>query len=349
MATQVDPPVRTPYRYGLLSTAQVVEHGEPFRLSTNYVFDSVACHSGFVWDPSCAAPFTVTLTRTAVTDQFAVTVSPGVVGDYTISINGGAAVPLTSTVTIAAAPPVTVEICEAAGLMRCVTRVDVNPDSPEGTAYVFTSQQTANLPKVVTEGINAQYGDPFVVISGIQCTLIATEDIEQKARDAFTSNEQKLVEQQFWAQLAASAPVILGGGVVPLTMGVSLLEAYLRDNTGFTGMLHSDAQVAPFASENDLIAETNPETIKRTSLWTPWVFGGGYDRTGPAGQAAPALDQAWIYATGTVVIHRGDTRVYGAGKDGFSVTTNQDFVIAERSYVVIPDCPLAAVLVDMDA
>lgn len=350
MSVQVDPPVRTPYRYGLLSTGQVVEHGESLRLSSNYQFDSVACHSGIVWDAECGAAFTVTFTRTAVTDQFAVTVSTGVVGDYTISVNGGAPVALTALVVITDAPPVTVQICEVAGLMRCVTRVDINPDSPNGTVFTFVSAQSNSVPKVVTEGINNQTATPFVVISGLSCTLIATQDIGQKARDAFSSAEQRLVEQRYWTQLGASAPVLpLGAAVQPLVLGIAALEEYLRTTTGFTGMLHSNAFVAPFASQNRIITELNSETTKRTELYTPWVFGGGYARTGPVGQPAPAADQAWVYATGQVLIHRGDTRVYGAGADGFNVTTNQDFVIAERSYVVINDCPIAAVLVDVDA
>lgn len=55
MTVQVDPPVRVPYRYGLLSTAQIVEEGKNLRLQSNYEFDSVACNSGFVWQPTCAA------------------------------------------------------------------------------------------------------------------------------------------------------------------------------------------------------------------------------------------------------------------------------------------------------
>ena len=349
MAIQVEPPVRTPYRYGLLSTAQVVEHGESLRLQSDYVFDSVACHDGIIWNTDCANPFTVTFTRTETEDEFTVTVSPGVVGDYTYSVDGGAAAPLTGTVTIVSDEPVSVEVCEVGGLQRCVTVADVDPDSVEGTTYVFVSTQTNNLPKEVTEGIDAQTAQPFMVISGLSCTLIATPDIDRKARDAFASAEQRLVEQQFWAQLAAASPVVLGGGPVSIAQAVALLEAYLRDQTGFTGMLHSDAYVAPYASQAVLVTEENPETTKRTALWTPWVFGGGYALTGPAGQPAPAADQAWIYATGQVVIHRGDTRVYGAGADGFNVTTNQDFVIAERSYAVIPDCPVAAVLVQLEA
>lgn len=353
MSIQVNAPVRVPYRYGLLGTfaSEIVEHpGGALRIYSNYQFDSVACTTGMIWDPTCAPPFTVTFTRTAVENQFAVTVSPGVVGDYEYNVNGGAFVALTATILITEAPPVTVIVREVGGLQREVTRVDVNPDAAEGIQFVFTSAQTANDPKEIGP-ISNQTAEPFVVIGGVQCTLIATPDIEQKARDALATVEQRLVEEHFWTvQLANAGPALpAGGAAVPLTTGVAALEAHLRDNTGWVGALHSDAYVAPFAAENDLISELNPETVKRTSLWTPWVFGGGYDRTGPVGQAAPAADQAWIYATGSVVIHRGDVFVPGGVKGGFDVTTNQDFVIAERTYVVIPDCPTAAVLVDLDA
>jgi hypothetical protein len=360
MSIQVNAPTRVPYRYGLLSTAQIQEHvraneNDPpahLRLQSNYQFDSVACNTGAVWDPSCAPPFTVTFTRTAVTDQFTVTATPGVLADYEYNVNGGAFTTLTSPIVIAAAPPVTVVVREVGGLQRSVTRTDINPDSPAETQFVFRSTQTANPPKTVTEGIGNRTAEPFVVIGGVACTLIATPDIEQKARDALSSVEERLVEQQFWTvQLANSAPALPAGGApVPLTQGVAALEEYLRNNTGWVGMIHSDAYVAPFAARNELISELNPEMVKRTPLWTPWVFGGGYARTGPVGQAAPVgADQAWIYATGSVVIHRGETSVPGGVKGGFSVTTNQDFVIAERTYVVIADCPTAAVLVDLDA
>lgn len=354
MSIQVNPPVRVPYRYGLLSTfaSQIVEHpDESLRLQSNYQFDSVACNTGMVWDPTCAQSFTVTFTRTAVVDQFAVTVTPGVVGDYEFNVNGGAFAPLTALIVIAAAPPVTVVVREIGGLQRSVTRTDINPDAPNGTVFVFQSGQTANTPKTVTEGIGNRTAEPFVVIGGVSCTLIATPDIEQKARDALESAEQRLVEQQFWnVQLANSAPALPNGATVTaLTDAIGYLEEYLRNNSGWVGAIHSDAFVAPHASRNELITELNPETVKRTPLWTPWVFGGGYNRNGPVGQPAPAADQAWIYATGSIVIHRGETFMPGGAKGGFNTATNQDFVIAERTYVVIPDCPIAAILADVNA
>lgn len=346
MAIQVDPPVRTPYRYGLLSTAQVVEHGQSLRFGTDYVFDTTQCGTGQIWNTTCEDPFVVTFTMSSTPEKFDVTVSVGDFDDYTYTIEslGINQQPLEALVTISAAGPLIVVVCEAGGLQRCVTITDFDPDVAEGVSFVFESLQSNNVPKEITEGIATATADPFVIIDGALCTLIATQDMQQKAREALGTSEQRLVEQQFWSQLANEGAVILGGGAVSLTAGVALLEQYLRDQSGYVGMLHSDAYVAPYASSVEAITETNPETIKRTPLWTPWVFGGGYDLTGPIGEPAPGPDQAYIYATGQVIIHRGSVMT----NEAFTVTNNQDLVIAERSYVVIHDCPIAAVLVQLE-
>lgn len=351
MTVTLQPPQRVPYRYGLLPTSDVVDLPQ-LRLHSNMAFDSVACNTGIIWEPECAAPFTATLTKGAVADTLAVAVSPGVVANYQVSVNGGAFSALGATLVSAAAAPVTVAIREASGLVRSVTRTDVDFDAAGGTVFTFLSSQTNNLPKTITAGINSRAASPFVVIGGVSCTRIASPDLPTQAREALASVEQRKVEQRFWLnQLALGAPNLpLGGGVVPLTTAVAGLEQYLRDQTGSEGTLHSDAFVAPFAAKNRLISDQHSDGVrKRTALYTRWAFGGGYDRTGPSGQAAPAADQAWIYATGPVVVYRGPVDVPGDGVGGFNTTTNQDFVLAERPYVVIPDCPLAAVLADVDA
>lgn len=351
MSVLVNPPVRIPYRYGLLSITQVVEHGNLFRLTadTDYVFDSVACNEGMIWDPSCEPGFTVTFTRTANANEFQVIFDPSA-GPYEASIDGGPFQPFSNGGTfVEVTSPFTAVIRETTGFQREVTITGILPGSPEGTVYSGVSGGFNNTPKEISEGIDHPSGAPFVVVSGVQCTLIATPDIEQQAKDALASKEQNLVEQAMWQKLKTGSPVLpAGAGAVSLVKGVAALEQYLRDQTGFTGVLHSDAYVAPYATQAMAVTNLNTETIKRTGLWTPWVFGGGYDLSGPTGQPAPAADQAWIYATGNVVIHRGDVIVPGGAKGGFDITNNQAFVIAERPYAIIHDCPIAAVLVQLE-
>jgi len=327
----------------------VVEEPATLRLPSDYVFDSVGCHDGLIWEPACGPEFTVTLTVTEVVDELAATVTPGVVGDYEISVEGGPFTALTSTVTIADAAPVTVTIREAGGLQRSVTLTDVDPDAAPDTAFGFQSEQTTNDPKTVTEGVNHPSGSPFVIVGGYACTLMTEPDPEQRARDALATVEQRLVEERYWTvQLANASPTLpVGATAQPLSTAIAVLEEYARAQSGYVGVLHSSPFLAPFAAKRRLIAETHPEMVKRTPLWTPWAFGGGYLRTGPAGQGAPAAGQAWIYLTGPITVHRGPVSVPGKGIGGFDQFSNQNFVIAERSYVVINDCPVAAVLADV--
>lgn len=349
MATLVDAPLRVPYRYGLLSAAEVVEHAGAFRLSTPYTFDSVSCNEGFIWEPECAPVFTVTFTKSAVADTYNVTVSPGVLADYEVNVNNAGFVPLTATVVSTDAAPTPVVVREVGGLSRSVTNANVNFDATTGTVVPFVSGQTDNVPKPVTEGIGNAMGSPFVVGARVNCTLMGGHDFSALALEAINSVENRLVEERFWSvQLAASSPATpAGAAAVSLVEGVAVLEQYLRDTSGYVGTIHSSSYVGAYASSADLVHEYSSEPLmKHTALGTKWAFGGGYPVTGATGSAAPTAGQAWIFGTGAVQMHRGDVFIPGSRGENFSTATNQEIVMAERPYAVLSDCPTAAVLVD---
>lgn len=349
MANQVAPPDRTAWRYGLSSVAELNEHGDRFRLVADYTFDSVACNTGIVWEPACGPVFTVTFTKSATDDTFDVTVDQGVVGDYEINVNAGGFVALTSTVVSTDAAPTPVTVREVAGLQRSVTITDVDFDSTEGSVYTFVSQQTDNDPKVFTEGIGAPSGSPFVVIGGAVCTPMADYDWDVLAQEALTAVEWPNVERRFWErQLAAASPVIPVAGAQTLVNAVAVLEDYARGISGFEATLHGASFLGAHAASQGVITAIPDGLIKYTTLHTPWAFGGGYPRTGPDGEAAPTATQAWLFLTGKVAVHRGAAFVPGSEGERFTQANNQLFIMAERSYAVIPDCPLAAVLVETE-
>lgn len=158
------------------------------------------------------------------------------------------------------------------------------------------------------------------------------------------------VEERFWnVQLATGTPELPEGATaVSLTRGVAALEEYARGVTGFEATIHSSSRLGSYAANQGLITDMNSEQVKYTALHTPWAFGGGYPRTGPDGQAAPSATQAWMFLTGKVLVHRGKAFVPGSEQERFSQADNQLFIMAERSYAVIADCPLAAVLVETE-
>jgi hypothetical protein len=347
MANQVTSPGRVTYRYGLLPVAQTQEHAGSLRLHAPYTFDSVACNSGSVWEPECAPEFTVTFAKSATADTFDVTVTPGVVGDYEVSVNGGAFAALTSTVVSTDPAPTPVVVREAAGLQRSVTQ-DLNFDAATGTVYTFQSEQTNNSPKTFTEGIGSPSGSPFVVIGGATCTPMADYDWESLAREALQAVEEPQVERRFWErQLATSSPALPEGSTAQsVTRAIAVLEEHARGITSYEATLHTSSYLAAFAASQNVISELANDQTKYTALRTPIAFGGGYPRTGPTGQPAPTDDQAWIFLTGAVLVHRGEIFVPGSKGERFTQSNNQLFIMAERSYAVIPDCPIAAVLAD---
>jgi hypothetical protein len=77
-----------------------------------------------------------------------------------------------------------------------------------------------------------------------------------------------------------------------------------------------------------------------TPMGTPVIAGGGYDM-----QAGAATGLATIYATGPVLIYRGevDTR-----QNAVSKTDNTVSIIAQRDYVVGWDCSVIGVDLTID-
>jgi hypothetical protein len=350
MANQVAPPDRVTYRYGLLSVAQGPrEHVGPFRLVADYAFDSVACNEGLIWEPECGPVYTVTFTKSATADTFNVTVTPGVVGNYEVSVNGAAFTALTATVVSTDAAPTPVIVREAAGLRRSVSH-DLNFDSSTGTVYKFVSAQTDNGTKEFTQGIGAPSASPFTVVGGAACTPMADYDWAALGQQALQAVEQPLVEKRFWnVQLANSSPALpVGATAQTLVNGVAVLEEYARGLSGFEPVLHTSSFLGAHAAADRVVPVVSNDQVKYTALHTPIAFGGGYQRTGPAGQSAPGASQAWMYITGQVVVHRSAARYPGSEGERFVQASNQLFIMGERDYAVIPDCPIAAVLVDAD-
>lgn len=149
--------------------------------------------------------------------------------------------------------------------------------------------------------------------------------------------------------LNASTTATVSGSATSMTRAVGALEKWLGDNYAGRGFLHATRQCAANASATNQIrianndAETSPLL---TPLGTRWIFGGGYDGTGPA-NAAPGTNQAWIYATGVVSLYRNTPDVPIDLPVGVNRLNNQVFLIGEQQYIATIDGPIGAALVDL--
>ena len=228
-----------------------------------------------------------------------------------------------------------------------------------GTANV---QYSVDLPEPTTEKVFSDstfvFGDPFVVYDGRICPTLTEAQLLDSARNRLALSEQRQVERMFATGpnvpfLASTSTVVLnrdatgiGQAVSPQT-GIALLEGCLSDRYLGVGLIHAPRWTAGlFAREMQIAYDLGTAPILRTSIGTGWVFGAGYPGTGPAGQdppaTSPAPGQAWIYATGQIVIRRSPV-VANSARDHTGCVT----ALAERKVVLGVQCDVkCAVLID---
>jgi hypothetical protein len=357
--TLIDPPVLLPAPYGLYSVATVTDDaggGERWEAG-GVEFTSIACAQADPWYVGCGPAFLVTITKTATASQWSVDFTPnvgpyeyavnpaGTPGDtYTAIVEGGTfTVPNTNS---------TVVLRESTGLRRRVTLTGVSNAAATGSSLSGSSGTQAYNPFKTGDGKTYTSSDPFMVVAGVTCGSLGTlgVDDEQRARAALAASEQRAVESMF--ERGPISPALSGAGVVTpagtsavrVKRAVGALEAYIRANYGGVGVLHAPPLLAEY------MGPTRQGNRLETKLGTPVAFGSGYLGAVPATGAAPSANQAWIYATGAVMVRRTAVQVPATGAATLDRATNQTLMIAERGIMVTIDClPVAAALVDLAA
>lgn len=199
---------------------------------------------------------------------------------------------------------------------------------------------------------------PFALYGGVVCGSVGytKDEWNQRALRILELASQHGAEAALWNGGGGNTPAlnvagttdVTGGVAKDLTTAVGLLENWLADNYNGQGMLHAKRSVGPLAGKyrQAHIDKDNPVPALVSVLGTRWVFGGGYDGTGPAA-VAPAAGKTWIYATGQIGIARGDARAPASLEAELNRTTNQVFALAEQPYLIALDGPHAAALVDL--
>ncbi len=199
-----------------------------------------------------------------------------------------------------------------------------------------------NFPKGFFAGEQVQFGTPIVAKGEYNCF---NKDGREEASERLSWSEQRQIENWFYTQNLQAGSVTTPNGttLTPLTQAVGILEEFLNSaaGTGGTGLLHISRRAAADVSQDRL---GFPNTNHVFSLaGNRWVFGAGYGRNGPGGNAA-GTNEAWLWVTGQVVILRGPVVTITPPRPN---NTNNKPAEAFRLYVPIADCPLAAVKVTL--
>jgi hypothetical protein len=197
-------------------------------------------------------------------------------------------------------------------------------------------------------------GSPFGIITSYVCGSIgfSFDEAAERVRTRMTLREQRGVERRVWQGWDASN----GLGTVPglfrsatdlgtsgcVTEAVEMLEQALADNGIVGGAIHARPGMSAHLSNNYLVYE-GPGRLKRTVYGTPYVFGQGYDGSGPAGQAATGSDE-YMYASGRVLIWGTDIAIPDP-QQTMDRALNQMYVLGEKVYLAVVECGSWAVKV----
>jgi hypothetical protein len=213
---------------------------------------------------------------------------------------------------------------------------------------------------------------PFTVYARFDCAPVGLELARDAARQALEQAEGWQLERAVWTGQAAGtnnialphlahggaaivdaqnitlqSPVVTGGGPVPVAQGVGVLEELLGNCHNGQGVLHVPVRAAAALAKAHLLVARGG-VLTTASNGNLVAVGNGYPGTSPSGAAA-AAGQAWLYATGPMVVYRGPPRVLNFGPEVFDRAENTMHLLAERTALAAWGCCHAGVLIDLAA
>jgi len=202
--------------------------------------------------------------------------------------------------------------------------------------------------KNIPIGLEEVTGKPFMLYDAVSCYPMGgrtEEELGAFAVESLTAGEQVKLEQKFWAFIRANAAVVIDppGADTSWSMdlGLGVLESQLAEYYGGLGVIHVPRYALPYATTLRLTHAVGDQLLDPAD--NVWAFGAGYDATGPGVHDPAPAGQAWMYATGPVVLRRAPITQQSA----FDRRTNERRALAERSYVLTVECPTFAVLVQI--
>lgn len=200
--------------------------------------------------------------------------------------------------------------------------------------------------KNIPTGLNQVEGKPFMLYDGVSCyphTGRTEEELVTLATTNLIAGEQDRLEAKFWEQIRQIATIVAppGGADVwtSFCVAVGTLDDLIAKAYGGIGVLHSPRFVIASATQKKLTRRDGGRLLDPAD--NPWAFGAGYNLNGPPGGTPAQAGQAWIIATGPVVLRRSDIQTHAT----FGIRDNERRALAERSYVLTADCPALAVKV----
>jgi hypothetical protein len=194
---------------------------------------------------------------------------------------------------------------------------------------------------------------PITIYAGSTCSTVgwSYDEAVQHARESLRMGEQRALEEWFVRDvLCPIADDLTPGDAVPVAQGVAALEGWLAEHYGGQGLLHIPAAAAALMGCCNVVTRTRDTQCPETLMGNGVVFGAGYAlNVGPPDCTQAPAGEAWLYITGPIRVRREAPQIVpDTDAESFRITTNERFVLAERSFVVeVACCEAAAIRVSL--
>lgn len=183
-------------------------------------------------------------------------------------------------------------------------------------------------------------GDKITLYRGIDTSLLVQSGVgDPEVLRAFNASAGYGVEQytqEVLNGLAVDITPTAGTPVTNVKAAVGMLEQWIADRYSGLPLLHANKYGTELMTELS-IGEGHK---LHTPNSTPVANGAGYGPDGPGGLTADP-GEAWVYISGPVNIWQGGVEVL----EGPALKQNRNLHLAEASYVVTVDGPVAAILI----
>lgn len=346
-------PPLTPTPYGILSAAVVLDQTDPHTAA------------GVQWLPDYCGPARTTLAA-CVTSAGLINVSVNTArhatlagdtpppGTYDIDWGDGhtdaavaAASVLGTSRTYTGDGSFTVTITPVSNLSRfdsnpaAITVTNGDASGPFALAFDYVDAKTGDDRADYVESV------PFTLYHLSVCRLPGTQDREAYATRGLALGEGRGIEEGLAAVQADAGTdvVVLNSGTGDsAVVALARLEAYAAANYGGVATIHMSRAVASILLMNYAL---DPKGDKMYTRLGNLVIAGASDQyPGTPDGGTTDAGEAWMYASGTVVVTRNPVNTTPAVISTGGLIDNEYSVLAERTVSVGWECFLAAHKVD---
>lgn len=189
----------------------------------------------------------------------------------------------------------------------------------------------------------------FFIYTGVECTALGNtmEEFQRVAMDRLEVGSSRAVEQHLWTQTFSGAVDLNPAGAVSMARGLAILAEYAGANYAYSPLIHFGLGTNVYLTETRLV---NFDGKLPVGVGDP-VVGSGYLSLEGPGTPAVAADpgEAWIYATGRVVVRQGTIESHTATNTLGAAPTNSMIALAVRPYVVTIDGFAVAIRVTLES